>query len=86
MLGAAILLLSGLIYKIAKYIPLAAMGGYLISIGAILVLPWNAMDAFKAGNPIVVALTMATTVFTNPFYGLVVGLVTKIAMGMLGVL
>lgn len=86
MFGAAVVLLSGLVYKVAKYIPLSAMGGYLIAIGAILVLPWNAMDAFAAGNPIVVALTMATTVFTNPFYGLVVGLVVKLAMGMLGVL
>ncbi len=86
MLGAAIVLLSGLIYKVAKYIPISAMGGYLIAIGAVLVLPWNAMDAFSAGNPIVVALTMATTAFTNPFYGLVVGLIVKLAMGALGVL
>jgi AGZA family xanthine/uracil permease-like MFS transporter len=86
MLGAAIVLLSGLIYKVAKYIPLSAMGGYLIAIGAVLVLPWNAMDAFKAGNPIVVALTMAATAFTNPFYGLVVGFVVKLVMGMLGIL
>jgi len=86
MFGAAAVLLSGLIYKIAKYIPLAAMGGYLIAIGAVLVLPWNAMDAFSAGNPIVVALTMATTAFTNPFYGLVVGLIAKLVMATLGVL
>jgi AGZA family xanthine/uracil permease-like MFS transporter len=86
MIGAAIMLLSGLIYKVAKYIPLAAMGGYLIAIGTILVFPWNAMDAFKAGNPIVVALTIAATTFTNPFYGLVVGLLAKLFMGMLGIL
>lgn len=86
MLGAAIVLLSGLIYKVAKYIPLSAMGGYLIAIGAVLVFPWNAMDAFKAGNPIVVALTIATTAFTNPFYGLIVGLIAKTAMAWMGIL
>ncbi len=86
MLGAAIVLLTGLIYKIAKYIPLSAMGGYLIAIGAVLVLPWNAMDAFAAGNPIVVALTIGATAFTNPFYGLVVGLLAKTLMGLFGIL
>ena len=86
MFGAAIVLVSGLVYKIAKYIPIAAMGGYLIVIGAILVLPFNAMDAFAAGNPFVVAVTMGTTVSTNPFYGLIAGLLTKLIMGLLGVL
>lgn len=86
MFGGAIILLTGLIYKVAKYIPMAAMGGYLIAIGAVLVLPYNAMDAFSLGNPIVVALTMAMTAFTNPFYGLVVGVLVKVMMGFLGVL
>jgi AGZA family xanthine/uracil permease-like MFS transporter len=86
MFGAAVLLLSGLIHKIARYIPISAMGGYLVAIGAVLVLPYNAMDGFAAGNPIVVALTMGTTVATNPFYGMVLGLVAKLVMGWLGVL
>ncbi len=86
MVGAAILLLSGLGQKLAKYVPISAMGGYLIAIGAILVLPYNAIDAFKAGNPIVVALTMGTTVATNPFYGMIIGVVSKLIMGWLGVL
>jgi AGZA family xanthine/uracil permease-like MFS transporter len=86
MFGAAIVLLSGLIYKIAKYIPIAAMGGYLIAIGMILVLPYNAADAFSAGNPIVVSVTIAATALTNPFFGLVAGLLTKLALGLLGML
>jgi AGZA family xanthine/uracil permease-like MFS transporter len=86
MFGAAILLLSGLIYKIARYIPIPAMGGYLVAIGAVLVFPYNAIDAFAAGDPVVVALTMGATVATNPFYGLLMGLVAKIVMGWLGVL
>lgn len=86
MFGAAIVLFSGLVYKIAKYVPIPAMGGYLVVIGAVLVLPFNAMDAFGAGNPVVVALTMGTTAATNPFYGMIVGLVSKLVMGWLGVL
>ena len=57
-----------------------------VAIGAVLVFPFNAMDAFAAGNPIVVALTMGTTIATNPFYGLVMGIVVKVVMGWLGVL
>lgn len=86
MFGAAIVLATGLVYKIARYIPIAAMGGYLVVIGAILVLPFNAMDAFAAGNPYVVAITMGTTLTTNPFYGMIIGLLTKLVMGWLGVL
>lgn len=86
MFGAAFVLLTGLVYKMAKYIPISAMGGYLVAIGAVLVLPYNALDAFGAGNPLVVALTMATTVATNPFYGMVIGLMVKLAMGSLGIL
>jgi adenine/guanine/hypoxanthine permease len=74
---AAIILGSGLIYKIAKYIPISAMGGYLFVIGAFLILPYNAIDAFKIGDPVVVALTLSMTALTNPFYGLLAGLVSK---------
>ena len=86
MFGAALIILTGLIFKIAKYVPIAAMGGYLVAIGAILVFPFNAMDAFGAGNPMVVALTMGVTLFTNPFYGLVSGVLVKLIMGLLGIL
>ena len=86
MFGAAIVIATGWVYKIAKYIPISAMGGYLVVIGAILVLPFNAMDAFAAGNPFVVAITMGTTVSTNPFYGMIAGLLTKLVLGLLGVL
>lgn len=86
MFGAAVLLLTGLIYKVAKYVPMAGMGGYLVAIGAILTFPYNAADAFTAGNPLVVGLTLVTTAVTNPFYGLVVGVLTKLLMGWLGIL
>ena len=86
MFGAAIIIATGLAYKIAKYIPVSAMGGYLVVIGAVRVLPYNAMDAFAAGNPFVVAVTMGTTVSTNPFYGMIAGLLTKLVLGLLGVL
>ncbi|MCE5258683.1 MAG: NCS2 family permease [Chloroflexi bacterium] len=86
MFGAAIILLTGLVHKIAKFVPLAGMGGYLVAIGAILVLPPNAADAFNAGNPVVVGLTLVTTAVTNPFYGLIVGVLAKLVMGWMGVL
>lgn len=78
---AALILASGLVYRIAKRIPIAAMGGYLFVIGAILILPYNAIDAFETGDGIVVSLTMAFTLLTNPFYGIVAGTVSKIFIG-----
>lgn len=81
MVLAVVILASGLVHRIAKWIPLAAIGGYLFVIGAILILPYNAIDAFKAGNEVVVGLTMAITLLSNPFYGIVVGSVAKLLMG-----
>lgn len=77
---AAFILATGLVHKIARFVPISAMGGYLFVIGALLILPYNAADAFKAGNAVVVALTMAFTVFTNPFYGIVAGVLAKFVL------
>lgn len=81
MLAAAGLMASGVVYSLAKKIPISVMGGYLFVIGAILILPYNAIDAFKSGSEIVVGITMAITVFTNPFYGILAGSFTKFIIG-----
>lgn len=81
---AVILLATGLVHKVAKWVPIAAMGGYLFVIGAILILPYNALDAFKIGNPVVVALTVIVTFLTNPFYGLTSGIAVKYLMSLTG--
>ncbi|OGO05981.1 MAG: hypothetical protein A2Y73_06730 [Chloroflexi bacterium RBG_13_56_8] len=81
-----ILLLIGLVRKFARYVPLAATGGYLFVIGAMLSLPFNAADAFAQGNPVVVAITMAVTAWIDPFTGMVAGVLVQAIMGWLGVL
>lgn len=86
MFGAAILLLTGVMHKVARYVPIPAMGGYLLAIGAVLVSPFNFVEAFSTGNPVVVTMTVLITWKLNPFYGLVAGVLTKAAMGWLGVL
>ena len=78
---AAIILATGLVHKIARFVPIAAMGGYLFVIGVLIILPYNAYDAFKAGNAGIVSLTMAITLFTNPFYGILAGVASKILLG-----
>ncbi len=81
MLLAAIILATGFMHKIVKWIPLSATGGYLFVIGALLILPYNAMDAFKAGNSTVVGLTIAVTSLTNPFFGILAGTLAKKVLG-----
>lgn len=80
MLLAALILSTGLVHKLAGRLPISAMGGYLFVIGAMLILPYNALDAFKIGDPIVISLTMAITFFTNPFYGLMSGVCLKLLL------
>jgi len=75
---ASVMLASGLVHKVARWIPLSAMGGYLFVIGAVLILPYNCIDAFKAGNGIVVSITMAFTFLTNPFFGILAGTLAKV--------
>jgi adenine/guanine/hypoxanthine permease len=80
MLLASIILISGAVYKIARYIPLSAMGGYLFVIGGMLILPYNAQEAFNSGNVVTVGLTMTVTLFSNPFYGLMAGALVKLVI------
>jgi len=78
MVLATLLLATGFIHKIAHRIPLSAMGGYLFVIGAIIILPYNAVDALQKGSPSVVALTITFTFLTNPFYGIIAGTIAKL--------
>lgn len=87
MFAAAALVLTGsFAYKIARRVPPAAMSGYLVVIGAILVAYPNWLEASKNGNIVVVLGTIAATVGLNPFWGLVAGVLIKAVMGAFGML
>ena len=83
---AAVILLLGWIGKIAKYIPIQAVTGFLLLLGALIIFPENAPLAMEE-NPFVGGVTAVVTGATmDPFIGMIAGLITKGMMALFGVL
>lgn len=84
----AIILFAGLLPKIGKYIPSESIAGFLFVLGAIITVPSNAVTALTAegiaGGPIVGGVTMTVTAITDPFLGMVSGLIIKILAQFIG--
>ncbi len=84
----AIILFAGLLPKIAKYIPSESIAGFLFVLGAIVTVPINAAAAMAGGNipggSIVGGVTMVVTAITDPFLGMLSGLIIKILAAALG--
>ena len=77
-----VILLTRLVPKVAKYVPNQSIGGFLFVLGAIVVFPANSIAALGA-DPVVGGLTMVVTSFTDPFIGMVVGVVSRFVLGLL---
>ncbi len=74
---AGVILLLGWIGKAAKYIPVQAVTGFLLLLGALIIFPENAPLAMEE-DPIVGGVTATVTAATmDPFIGMVAGLITK---------
>lgn len=83
----AIILIAGLLPKIGKYIPSESIAGFLFVLGAIVTVPGNAATALTAGvtgGAMVGGITMTVTAITDPFIGMLAGLVIKFLAGWLG--
>lgn len=84
----AIILFAGLLPKMAKYIPSESIAGFLFVLGAIVTVPGNAIDALTAtgiaGGPMVGGVTMTITAITDPFLGMLAGVILKTVAGLLG--
>jgi len=82
-----VLLLTGLLPKIARYVPVQAIAGTLFVLGVFVTMPENASLAF-AGNDALGSLacgtTLAVTATTDPFFGIVAGILVKLLAGPLG--
>lgn len=72
----AIILLSRLLPKIGKYVPSESIAGFLFILGAVIVFPVNIVMALE-GNGALVGVTTIATATTDPFIGLVVGVVFR---------
>lgn len=83
----AVILLLKLLPKIGKYIPTASIAGFLFVLGAIVTLPENATAALTAGDGgqmILGAITMVVTAITDPFVGMLSGIVVQFLMNLFG--
>ncbi len=76
------LLLFGVIPKLAQFIPPAAISGFLIMLGSLVVLPDNipmiVTDADPVSGPVTAAVTAGTF---NPFIGMVAGVIVRFIYG-----
>ena len=78
MLGA--IMVTGLLPKIARYVPMQSVAGFLFIIGAFATLPGNAAAAFAdVAGPFAFApgVALLVTALTDPFIGLVAGVVVS---------
>lgn len=74
---AGVILLLGLMGKVARYIPVQAVTGFLLLLGALIIFPENAPLAMQE-DPIVGGVTATVTAATmDPFVGMIAGLITK---------
>lgn len=86
MIIMAAILLFGILPKIGKYIPTASIAGFLFVLGAIVTLPGNAIEALTADGSggIVGATTIVVTSITDPFIGMVAGVVMQFLINLFG--
>lgn len=83
----AIILVTGLLPKIGKFVPSASIAGFLFVLGAIVTLPDNAIMALTgegAGTGIVGGITMIVTAITDPFLGMLSGIIVQFLMNLFG--
>lgn len=77
----AVILLAKLLPKIGRYVPAESIAGFLLVLGAIVTVPTNTSLALAgvAASPdtVVGGVTIAVTAITDPFVGMVSGLVVK---------
>jgi len=84
----AVILLAKLLPKIGKYVPSESIAGFLLVLGAIVTVPINASLALASGagsaDTIIGGVTMTVTAITDPFSGMISGLIIKLLLNIFG--
>lgn len=84
----AVILFAGLLPKIGNYIPSESIAGFLFVLGAIVTAPSSALAALSVtgipGGAIVGGITMTVTAISDPFFGMLSGVVFRLVAGMVG--
>jgi len=76
----AVILFSGLLPKIGKYIPSQSIAGFLFVLGALVTVPGDGAAAFSGtdGSPLVGGVTMVITAIVDPFVGMLAGILLRL--------
>lgn len=77
MLVIGVILLSGLLPKIGRFVPSGSIAGFLFVLGVFKTVALDAPGAL-ATNPAVGGVTMVVTAVTNPFLGMVAGVIARV--------
>lgn len=83
----AAILFVGLLPKIGRFVPSQSIAGFLFVLGAIVTVPTNAAIAFSGtapGDPIIAGVTMVVTAATDPFIGMISGILLRLLAGVIG--
>lgn len=83
----AAILFAGLLPKMGRYIPSESISGFLFVLGAIVTAPSNAALALTGEGPasgLVGGMTMVVTAISDPFFGMLAGLLMKFLVSMFG--
>lgn len=83
MLILAAILLTKMVPRIAKYVPSQCIAGFLFVLGAIVVFPGNALTGLSE-MPVVGGITTIITAMTDPFIGMVAGILVRFITGLVG--
>ncbi|MGE5484842.1 MAG: NCS2 family permease [Ignavibacteriales bacterium] len=79
----AVILLLKLLPTIGKHVPSESIAGFLFVLGAIVVFPVNVKAAIGA-DAVVGGVTTVVTAATDPFIGLIAGVIIRTLMGTIG--
>ena len=83
----ALILITGLLPKIARFVPMQSIAGFLFVLGALVTVPINAWLAFGGATPpeaMAAGVTIVVTALADPFIGLVAGIILRIAAQFFG--
>ncbi len=83
----AAILFAGLLPKIGKYIPSESISGFLFVLGTLVTAPSNAAAALTGGDAsssLIGGVTMTVTAITDPFFGMLAGLLIKFFISFFG--
>ncbi|MGE5507240.1 MAG: hypothetical protein ACM3RP_01950 [Chitinophagales bacterium] len=78
----AAILLTGLLPRIGRRVPMESIAGFLFVLGALVTVPIDAKLAMTGANPLIGGVAAAVTATTDPFLGLLAGYGMKVLVGL----